>query len=536
VTASGLEQQLHEERLAKQRQWLIANTQSRWGLIVLGVVLLALVRLFHLVAVDWGFIIAFATVAFTVNYFIARLGRDTAFQPWYANLSLGIGTALISAVIYGIGPTGHVLYGAYLILPLQAALYLGLQPAWTSLFLNLSGFAIVTAIAGAWSWTIYLQESLVLVFSGVGLVPMLTRIVGRLRVTRGALAQVEHGDLTVSAADPELDEIGFLGVSVDRTTEAVAGVVREVQHQSADLAAMAQQLAASSEELQAAAQEIAATTSSTAQGAERQREHILGAHGASESAARIAANLHERAAGAERRVGQVAQEAKRHGEEIARSRELLEALVVHIDNAARAATTLEKGAREIEKLVDGITRIASQTELLALNAAIEAARAGQYGSGFKVVAAEVRKLAEQTSKAVEEVRSRSKTTSEHIGSVVGALKQGRIAAQDVDVVSGAARTALDAIFSDLNATAQLASNFVTETDSQAKQISEVVARMTELSGLADQATQGAQLTSAATEEQIASLGELTSTSQHLSVAAAKLTETIQRFRVNGKSG
>src|SRR6266436_3187963 len=147
MTASALEQQLHEERLAKQRQWLIANTQSRWGLIVLGTVLLALVRVFHLVAVDWGFIIGFAAVAFAVNYGISRLGRDTAFQPWYASLSLTIGSALISAVIYGVGPTGHVLYGAYLILPLQAALYLGLQPAWTSLVLNLIGFAIVTAIA-----------------------------------------------------------------------------------------------------------------------------------------------------------------------------------------------------------------------------------------------------------------------------------------------------------------------------------------------------------------------------------------------------
>jgi len=53
--------------------------------------------------------------------------------------------------------------------------------------------------------------------------------------------------------------------------------------------------------------------------------------------------------------------------------------------------------------------------------------------------------------------------------------------------------------------------------------------------IAQTATEGAQQTSAATEEQIASLGELTTTSQHLSVAAAKLTETIQRFRVNGKS-
>jgi len=57
--------------------------------------------------------------------------------------------------------------------------------------------------------------------------------------------------------------------------------------------------------------------------------------------------------------------------------------------------------------------------------------------------------------------------------------------------------------------------------------------MGEMAQIAQTATEGAQQTSAATEQQIASLGELTTTSQHLSVAAAKLTETIQRFRVNG---
>jgi methyl-accepting chemotaxis protein len=63
---------------------------------------------------------------------------------------------------------------------------------------------------------------------------------------------------------------------------------------------------------------------------------------------------------------------------------------------------------------------------------------------------------------------------------------------------------------------------------------EVVRRMGEVAAIAETAANGAQQTSAATEEQISSLGELTTTSQHLSVAAARLTETIQRFNVNGR--
>ena len=114
------------------------------------------------------------------------------------------------------------------------------------------------------------------------------------------------------------------------------------------------------------------------------------------------------------------------------------------------------------------------------------------------------------------------------------MGEGRRTAEGVGTVSAAARQALDAIFGDLNATVQVASAFAGDTAGQAQRMREVVRRMEEVAGIAETAAQGAEQTSAATEEQIASLGELTTTSQHLSVAAAKLTETIRRFTVNGK--
>jgi methyl-accepting chemotaxis protein len=379
-----------------------------------------------------------------------------------------------------------------------------------------------------------MQEAFVLFFALLALVPMLGKISERLRVARGALAQVEHGDLTIRVDDPELDELGFLSLSLNRTTEGIALIVREVQRQAEELAAMAQQLAASAEQLQAASQEIAATTHGLSEGTERQRQLIGHGREDTEAAAGVAQALHGRAQEAERQIAAVAQQAQRHGTDIGRSRELLEVLVTQMDHAARAATTLEAGSREIGKLVDSITRIASQTDLLALNAAIEAARAGTHGLGFRVVAAEVRKLAEQSTRAAEEVRVRVRDTQEHIARVVAAMQEGRETAQGVGAVSQGVRVALDAIFADLNATVQFAVSFAAETEGQTGKMREVVRRMGEVAAIAETAANGAQQTSAATEEQIASLGELTTTSQHLSVAAARLTETIQRFNVNGR--
>jgi methyl-accepting chemotaxis protein len=531
-----LEQQLAQEQSAKQRQYVLANTQGRWRLIALAIALLVLVRLVGIVPISFGFIIAFAGSFAAANYGVRRLASGAVFQPWYAQLNIAVGCLMISTVLYAVGPTGHVLYGAYLIAPLQAALYLGRREAWGALGINAVGFGIATAAragSGSWTWAVYLQELLILLFACAALVPMLVRIVERLRSARGVLAQIERGDLTVRVTDPELDELGYLGVSVNRTTDAISGIVRQIQHQAQELGAMAQQLAASSAELQAASQEISATTQQLSQGTVRQRQLIGHGREGSEAASGLAVTLHARAQEAERQITEIAQQARRRGEEVSRASTLLMNLLVHMDHAAEVAVALDQESREIGKLVEGITRIASQTDLLALNAAIEAARAGERGLGFKVVAAEVRKLAVQSARAADEVRVRVRETQAQIARVVEAMSQGRETAQGVGRVATTVQGALDAIFSDLNTTVQFAKTFALETENQTRGMREVLRRMEEVATIAEGAAAGAQQTSVATAEQIASLGELTATSQHLSEAAAKLSETIQRFRVNG---
>ncbi|HEV8303719.1 MAG TPA: methyl-accepting chemotaxis protein [Gemmatimonadales bacterium] len=536
--APTLEDQLVQEQHAKQRQYVLANTRARWGFVGLGILLLALVRLAGLVPVSYVFIAAFAAAFAVANYSVRRLAERTAFQPWYAQLNLVVGCLLISAVLYAIGPTGHVLYGAYLIAPLQAALYLGKREAWGALGINVAGFAIVTALGrgGGWTWSVALQETLVLLLACVALIPVLVRIVERLRGTRGVLAQLERGDLTGRVHDAELDELGYLGVSLNRTTDAIADIVRQIQRQGQELAAMAQQLAASAKELQTASHEISATTLQLSEGTARQRELIGHGREDSEAASGVAVTLHARAEQAEHQITEIAQQARRRGDEVSRAGQLLLNLLIHMDHAAEVAVALAGESREIGKLVEGITRIASQTDLLALNAAIEAARAGQHGLGFRVVAGEVRKLAVQSARAAEEVRVRVRQTQDHIGRVVDAMGQGREAAQGVGKVATTVQEALNAIFGDLNTTVQFATTFAAETENQTKRMREVLRRMEEVATIAQGAAEGAHQTSAATAEQIVSLGELSATSQHLSAAAAKLARTVQQFTVNGTGG
>ena len=530
--------QLQEERFAKQRQYVLANTRARWGFVGFGIALLIGVKLAGIATISPWFILVFAALFAAANAGVRRLVERGTFEPWYAQLNLVVGCLLISAVLFAMGPNGHVLYGAYLIAPLQAALYLERREAWGALIINLAAFTLATGLAQlaghGWGWSLYIQESLVLVLACVALLPMLVQIVDRLRKARGVLGEIERGDLTrqmeSGPANAATDELGFLGVSVNRTTAAIADIIREIGRQGGALATMAGELATAARELQTASQSISSTTHELSEGTERQRQLIGYGRQDSEAASGLATTLHARAQEAERQITEIALQAHRRGEEVARASTLLMNLMVHMDHASEVAGVLDSESREIGKLVDGITRIASQTDLLALNAAIEAARAGQHGLGFRVVAGEVRKLAVQSARSAEEVRARVRATQDQINRVLEAMRQGREAAQGVGSVATTVHGALDAIFTDLNTTVQFATTFAAETENQTKRMREVLRRMEEVAAIADGAASGARQTSAATAQQIASLSELTTTSQHLSDAAATLTETIQRFR------
>src|SRR5205823_6319863 len=212
--AADLDHQLAAEDRTKERQYVLSGTRGRWRVLGLGVVLLAAIRLAGVVPVAWSFILGFTVLFAAVNYAMTRVARSGALPPWYTLATRAAGAAMISAIVYAVGPTGHLLYVAYLIAPLQAALYLGRTEAWQAVVINLAGFALVTGIRtsqGApdsdWSWPAFLEESLVLLVTSAALVPMLSRIVTRLRATRTTFARLEAGDLTVRVPDDAPDEL-----------------------------------------------------------------------------------------------------------------------------------------------------------------------------------------------------------------------------------------------------------------------------------------------------------------------------------------
>ncbi|MGH9260580.1 MAG: HAMP domain-containing protein, partial [Acidimicrobiales bacterium] len=246
--------QLRHEVDARRRHVVLLTTRGRFGLAAVGMAVLAAARLLGVAQVSWAFIVALALAAGAAHYALYRVVRDTPFRPWYVWLDVALGGATLSAVLYGLGPEGFLLGALYLIAPVRAALRLGPRVAWGALAGNVAAFAIVTSLQPAgsvWTWSVFLPEALTLVLVAAVLIPVVNAIGRRLRSARRVLARIEAGDLTAAVDDPEPDELGYLGRSVNRMTGGLAEIVRAVGGEGRELASLAEGLAASGEQLHA---------------------------------------------------------------------------------------------------------------------------------------------------------------------------------------------------------------------------------------------------------------------------------------------
>lgn len=224
---------------------------------------------------------------------------------------------------------------------------------------------------------------LAILFSAT-LVRPITRFVVRLK----DIAEGE-GDLTQRVDEERQDELGELGRWFNRFVQNVHNIIAEVGTNAEEVSAAATEIAASAEEMSASVGEVARQSAEAADSA--------GKAGKSATAG-----------------GEVVQQT------VHEIKQISEAVT------ASAASVAELGRRgdEIGKVISVINDIADQTNLLALNAAIEAARAGEHGRGFAVVADEVRKLAERTTRATEEVGQSIKSIQDETKQAVTRMETG----------------------------------------------------------------------------------------------------------------
>lgn len=315
-------------------------------------------------------------------------------------------------------------------------------------------------------------------------------IVRPLKKVVGIVEKVSEGDLTETANIQTTDEVGILAQSVDTMIGKLRAMVQNIS-------AAADNLSASSEQVSASTEEIASASSEQASAAQTMNELFSEL---SEAISAVANNT-EQAAELANETVQIAQE----GEQVVLSS------VKGATTVSDQMSLLEQDSNKIGEIIEVIDDIADQTNLLALNAAIEAARAGEQGRGFAVVADEVRKLAERSGEATKQITTIIQGMQDNTRVSVQSVQEGLSFTQK----SG---EAFESIIKMVNDTGHRVTEIAGASEEQAAQSVEVMTFIESIS--------------AATEEATASSEETASAAQSLADLADELNASVAAFKTN----
>jgi len=362
-----------------------------------------------------------------------------------------------------------------------------------------------------------------------------SRILEPLDEVGRVMTKAGEGDLAVCAAIHRPDEIGLLTDECNRLIESLAFIAHGVRRSSESVAAAATELSASSQEISASTMEISNSVQQIAHGAELQSRKVEETTSAVGAISATIAAVTDQAVEASRISGDAARQAD-HGraatdEAVVKIGEVQ----VAIETLAASVELLGRRSDEIGKIVDVITSIADQTNLLSLNAAIEAARAGESGRGFAVVAEEVRKLAEGSGKAAEQIGELIKEVQHETAKAVRLMEVGqREMAIGTDVVGRAGSTLIE-IDEAVRRTAQLADKIAEQMTESRERTSAVDRAMHDIASVVEENAAAVEETAAAAEEQTACMEEISSSAADLADMSHQLEESVRRLRLEGDS-
>ena len=295
-----------------------------------------------------------------------------------------------------------------------------------------------------------------------------------------------EGDLTLRLDVSGTDEIGQLASSFNGFITKMQDVIREVT--------------SSTSQLSAAAEEMSMITGETRNGVQRQQsETALVATAINEMSStvhEVAQNAESAASGASQADNQTEQ-----GKQIVSSTvSSITALAAEVETAATVINQLEKDSESIGSVLEVIRGIAEQTNLLALNAAIEAARAGEQGRGFAVVADEVRSLASRTQESTQEIQEMIERLQKGSRDAVTAMEAGQEQAQQTVEQASQAETALNEISIAVAQINEMNAHIAEASRQQGEVAEEINKNIVNITQVADDSANGADQLSTASQE------------------------------------
>jgi len=341
-------------------------------------------------------------------------------------------------------------------------------------------------------WRVITSMLLVMAVIAVAIYTLSGYIAKPLVQLSSTVRRLAKGDFTVQVKDYGRDEVGRIADSLKSLINNQRKSLQEVRGTSDGIASSSQQLSAAMEESNASMQEISRTV----------EEHI----------AKMAQNIALSSQEAAEKSIETENVATEGGEAVKQAVGSMEEIKKNSDEVSTMVDELTEASKQISVIAKTITNISDQTNLLALNAAIEAARAGEHGKGFAVVAEEVRKLAEESSKAAGEIGDLIENIQKKTTDVASSTKE---AVEAIDDGTERAQVAKDYL-SRINESINSLKNFVQEVsesaETQSASVEEIVASI---------------------NEQKTVLDEVSNATVELSHMADGLNSLLERYRFKG---
>ena len=327
------------------------------------------------------------------------------------------------------------------------------------------------------------------------------------------------------------DEIGRLSSSINGMKSELRTLINNVLEIAEKVAASSHELTFNTSQASEMVNQVAQNASEMNDGAVKQTRTINDLQNVVDN---MRSTMHELHASA-REMGSVA---KISQEKAATGKEKVDFSIEQIKNiaqksheSAQVVDNLGKRSKEIETIVDTISDIAAQTNLLALNAAIEAARAGEAGRGFAVVADEVRKLAEQSATAAQNITELIQKILNDTTSAIESMKLGTASVEEGAAsvaATGEAFAAIEEQVDNLNKNIQQSIDFIESVNTASHQISDAMSTLQEISKISADEVQSV---TAATEEETAAIQEISESGQQLSDLAQEMHNEVQKFQI-----
>jgi methyl-accepting chemotaxis protein len=341
---------------------------------------------------------------------------------------------------------------------------------------------------------------IIVLTSALGFLPVLKRI-REIEYNMNEISEGE-GDLRSRLKDNSKDEIGQLSASFNRFVSKIQELVAEVS--------------SSTDQLATSASQLKSTSSSMANVSHEQQEDVVQATSAIEEINTTVQQISDNANTASTAAIEARDETSRGQQVVDQTINSINQLASDVTNVSGIIEKLEQDGDNIGKILDVIRSIAEQTNLLALNAAIEAARAGEQGRGFAVVADEVRTLAGRTQASTQEIQQMIEQLQHGTESASSAMSKSQVQTQEVVTLAKDAGQALDKITTSVSAITDMNYQIAAASEEQAAVSVEIKRNMDNVNSAS------AQMTSEMSQSNIAA--------EKLASMANNLQSLVRRFK------